>query len=69
MYLKRKSLPRIRQYRGSMLVIALFVIIVLALLGVTMTRMISASSDEGIVAKSIQSVQHGECLLHRQSVI
>jgi MSHA biogenesis protein MshP len=48
MYLKRKALnlaatPSSQQ--GSMLVIALFVIIVLALLGLTMTRLLSSSSE------------------------
>jgi MSHA biogenesis protein MshP len=36
---------KISTQRGSMLVIALFVIIVLALLGLTMTRLLSSSSE------------------------
>lgn len=40
MYLKHKQAQQ-----GSMLVIALFVIIVLAMLGLTMTRLLSSSSE------------------------
>ncbi len=39
------SLANKSTQRGSMLVIALFVIIVLALLGLTMTRLLSSSSE------------------------
>lgn len=39
------SLTKRSTQRGSMLVIALFVIIVLALLGLTMTRLLSSSSE------------------------
>lgn len=48
MYLKRYqqySLKNNQSQQGSMLVIALFVIIVFALLGLAMTRLLSASSD------------------------
>ncbi|MBU3005060.1 MSHA biogenesis protein MshP [Paraglaciecola arctica] len=39
------SLASLSNQKGSMLVIALFVIIVLALLGLTITRLLSSSSD------------------------
>ena len=48
MYLKHyhaSSLAKKSTQRGSMLVIALFVIIVLALLGLTMIRLLSSSSE------------------------
>lgn len=43
--------PNIRpnRQRGSMLIISLFVIIVLALLGVTLTRMLAATSQTTVV--------------------
>lgn len=57
--------------RGSMLVISLFVIIVLALLGITMTRMISASSQSTIVEvyglRALTAAQSGAQLLLEQS--
>lgn len=57
--------------KGSMLVIALFVIIVLALLGVTMTRMISASSQSTIVEvsglRALSAAQSGAQLLLQQT--
>lgn len=44
-YVEPNSLANKSTQNGSMLVIALFVIIVLALLGLTMTRLLSSSSD------------------------
>jgi len=60
-----------RKQTGSMLVIALFVIIVLALLGVTMTRMISASSQSTIIEvsglRALTAAQSGAQLLLQQT--
>jgi MSHA biogenesis protein MshP len=57
--------------RGSMLVIALFVIVVLALLGATMTRMITASSQSTIVElsglRALTAAQTGAQLLLQQT--
>lgn len=39
------SIPQCKKQQGSMLVIALFVIIIMALLGLTMVRLLSASAD------------------------
>ena len=68
MYPNQKSR---RQQRGSMLVIALFVIVVLALLGITMTRMISASSQSTIVEvsglRALTAARSGAQLLLQQS--
>lgn len=57
--------------QGSMLVIALFVIIVLALLGVTMTRMLSSTSEtvihEVLGQRAINAAKSGiECALLAQ---
>jgi MSHA biogenesis protein MshP len=42
---RAKQFKEVRKQGGSMLVIALFVIIVLGLLGLTMTRLLSSSSE------------------------
>ncbi|PKG97788.1 MSHA biogenesis protein MshP [Paraglaciecola sp. MB-3u-78] len=69
MYLKRKALNLAaspRYQHGSMLVIALFVIIVLALLGLTMTRLLSSTSEtiihEVLGQRAINAARSGiEC--------
>lgn len=70
MLLMCRRQPMTKQ-RGSMLVISLFVIIVLALLGLTMTRMISASSQSTIVEvyglRALTAAQTGAQLLLEQS--
>lgn len=73
MYLKRNPIRNLhilaaspRSQYGSMLVIALFVIIVLALLGLTMTRLLSSSSEaiihEVLGQRAINAARSGiEC--------
>jgi MSHA biogenesis protein MshP len=48
MYLKQLSLSVRKHQQGSMLVIALFVIVVLAFLGLTLTKILSSSNDNVI---------------------
>jgi MSHA biogenesis protein MshP len=48
MYPKPISSPSWQRQQGSMLVIALFVIVVLAYLGLTVTKLLSASTDNVI---------------------
>jgi MSHA biogenesis protein MshP len=57
--------------RGSMLIIALFVIIVLALLGITMTRLLSSSSEaiihEVLGQRALNAARAGlECAVTKQ---
>jgi MSHA biogenesis protein MshP len=73
MYLSRHPICKLhnltaspRSQHGSMLVIALFVIIVLALLGLTMTRLLSSSSEaiihEVLGQRAINAARSGiEC--------
>lgn len=71
MYLKRyQRYPLINKLtqRGSMLVIALFVIIIFALLGLTMTRLLSSSSNtiihEVLGQRALNAARSGiECSL------
>jgi MSHA biogenesis protein MshP len=75
MYLSRNPIHNLHNLaasplsqRGSMLVIALFVIIVLALLGLTMTRLLSSSSEaiihEVLGQRAINAARSGiECAL------
>ena len=62
---------KINAQQGSMLIISLFVIIVLALLGLTMTRMISASSQSTIIEvsglRALTAAQSGAQLLLQQT--
>ena len=65
---QRLPLPKKSNQRGSMLIIALFVIIVLALLGLTMTRLLSSSSDaiihEVLGQRALNAARSGlECSL------
>lgn len=67
MYLNRQ----LSQQRGSMLVISLFVILVLALLGVAMTRMIAATSQATVVEvsglRALTAAQSGAQVLLQQT--
>lgn len=67
MYLKH----RMKTQQGSMLVIALFVIVVLAGLGITMTRMLSASSQTVVVnvagVRALAAAQAGAEVLLQQT--
>ncbi|MBT0586879.1 pilus assembly PilX family protein [Alteromonas oceanisediminis] len=69
--MSRSSISLPRRQRGSMLIISLFVIIVLALLGATMVRMISSSSQATIVElsglRAITAAQSGVQVLLAQS--
>lgn len=64
-------LSRIHNQRGSMLVIALFVIVVLAGLGITMTRMLSATSQTTVVnvagVRALSAAQAGAEVLLQQT--
>ncbi|WP_100643541.1 pilus assembly PilX family protein [Alteromonas facilis] len=67
--MSRKS--SLHKQRGSMLVVSLFVIIVLALLGLTMTRMLSATSESTIIeiygVRALTAAQSGAQILLQQS--
>ena len=69
--MSRSSLKAPVQQRGSMLIISLFVIIVLALLGATMVRMISSSSQATIIElsglRALTAAQSGVQALLAQS--
>lgn len=70
-YYQPNSPAKISTQRGSMLVIALFVIIVLALLGLTMTRLQSSSSEaiihEVLGQRALNAARAGiECAVAKQ---
>jgi MSHA biogenesis protein MshP len=65
---RQLSLAKESTQRGSMLIIALFVIIVLALLGLTMTRLLSSTSEtiiyEVLGQRALNAARSGiECAL------
>ncbi|WP_260681491.1 type II secretory pathway protein [Aliiglaciecola sp. M165] len=58
---------RLKRQQGSMLVIALFVIIIMALLGLTMVRLLSASADAVIhEVYGVRALQAAQSSLERQ---
>lgn len=70
-YYRQHGTSKKSAQRGSMLVIALFVIIVLALLGLTMTRLLSSSSEtivyEVLGQRALNAARSGiECAVANQ---